>query len=43
MYENSYAANWANTVHLGKYGTVMRRIYQGKLGKHLHKQHPVNS
>ena len=23
----SYALNWANTAHLGKYSTVMRRIY----------------
>ena len=23
----SYALNWADTVHLGKYNTVMRKIY----------------
>ena len=23
----SYALDWANTAHLGKYSTVMRRIY----------------
>ena len=23
----SYALNWANTAHLGKYSTVMQRIY----------------
>ena len=37
LYE-SYAANWANTVHLGKYNTVMRRLYL----RNFTKQHTVN-